>query len=68
MESVAFAPLPPLTVKLHAPAVTGVTVNDAAPLDAIVAMPLHVEVDAEKLPVSVPDLRSPIARCSRPLR
>jgi hypothetical protein len=49
--SVAAVVLPPVIVKLHVPAATGVTENAAPPVLAIVAMPLHVVVDAVNVPV-----------------
>jgi hypothetical protein len=49
--SVAVILLPPVIVKLHVPAATGVTENAALPVLAIVAIPLQVVVDAVKVPV-----------------
>ena len=48
--SVALAPLP-VTVKLHVPAATGVTVNADPLAGEIVAMPAHVVVNAANGPL-----------------
>lgn len=43
--------LPPVIVKLHVPAATGVTENAALPVLAIAAMPAQFAVDAVNVPV-----------------
>ncbi len=48
--SVAVILLPPVIVKLHVPAATGVAENAALPVLAIVAIPLHVVVDVVNVP------------------
>jgi len=47
----ALALLPPVIVKLHVPAATGDTENVPLPVLVIVAMPLHVVVEAVKVPL-----------------
>ena len=50
-ESVAVFELPPMIVKLHDPCAAGVTVNVVPLAGEIVAMPLHVVVEAVNEPV-----------------
>jgi len=50
IASVALRPFPPLIVKLQLPAAKGVTENVVPLVGEIVAIALHVDVEAVKLP------------------